>query len=87
MPATARKKKPSPAEEVNRKLVDEAIQEAKRLAESRLEMIRLFLARGQTEIAHRRLQELIELHPSTDEAKEAGALLKGLGKRAKSKGR
>lgn len=75
MPVTARKKKPKPADEQNRQLVDNAIQEGKRLAEGRMEMVRLFLARGQTDIARRRLTELIEQHPEAGEAHEAKGLL------------
>ena len=78
--ATPRKKKPDPAEDQNRQLVDNAIQEGKRLAEGRLEMAKLFVSRGQTDIARRRLTELIEQHPETDEANEAKGLLKGMGR-------
>ena len=78
-PPKKRSKKPTAAEVQSSQLVDKAIQDGKRLAESRLDIIRLFLARGQTEIAQRRLKELLELHPETDEAQEARQLLKTCG--------
>lgn len=79
-PPKKREKKPTPAEEQNRQLVDKAIQDGKRLAESKLDIARLFIAKGQTDIARRRLQELLELHGETDEAAEARELLKSCGK-------
>lgn len=79
-PPKKRTKKPTPADEQNRLIVDKAIQDGKRLAESKLDIARLFIARGQTDIARRRLQELLELHGESDEAAEARGLLKICGK-------
>lgn len=87
MPPAARKKKPDPTADQSRLLVDAAIQEGKRLAESRLEMIKLFVAKGQTDIAERRIKELIALHPETEEAKAAADLQKGLRKLRPAKSR
>lgn len=79
-PPKKRTKKPTPADEQNRLIVDKAIQDGKRLAESKLDIARLFIARGQTDIARRRLQELLEIHGESDEAAEARELLKSCGK-------
>ena len=70
---------PTPAltPEQQKKLVDDAIERLDRLAESELEMARLFIARGKTEIATRRLQEVIDRYGTSDAAKEAKTLLKG----------
>ncbi len=78
MPESAvkpRRKKPAPADEQQRQVVEQAIQEGRRLAESRLDIARLFLSRGQFDIARRRLTELLQLHPDTEEAQEAKQLL------------
>jgi len=64
--------------EVQKQLVDEAIERLDRLAESELEMARMFIGRGKIEIARRRLQEVVELYSKSDSAKEAKKLLKGL---------
>jgi hypothetical protein len=69
-------KKPALTPEEQRKLVDEAIERLDRLAESELDMAQLFIAKGKTEIARRRLQELIERYAKSDSAKEAKRLLK-----------
>jgi outer membrane protein assembly factor BamD (BamD/ComL family) len=64
--------------EQQKHLVDDAIERLDRLAESRLEMARLFLDREKPEIARRRLQEVVELYGKSDAAKEARKLLNGL---------
>ena len=58
-----------------------AVQVLERLdkhAESQLEMARLFIDRGKTEIARRRLHELVEMYGKSEAAQEASKLLKGL---------
>lgn len=61
-----------------KQLVDEAIERLDRLAESQLEMARLFVDRGKIDIARRRLKEVVELYSKSDAAKEAKKLLKAL---------
>lgn len=70
--------KPTLTPEEQKQLVDEAIERLDRLAESQLEMARLFIDRGKIEIARRRLTEVVELYGKSDAAKEAKKLLKGL---------
>lgn len=55
--------------------LDQAIKRLDKHAESQLEMARLFIDRGKTEIARRRLQELVEMYGKSDAAKEAKKLL------------
>jgi FimV-like protein len=64
--------------EQQKNLVDDAIERLDRLAESQLEMARLFIDGGKPEIARRRLQEVVELYGKSDAAKEATKLLKSL---------
>ena len=64
--------------EQQKKLVDDAIERLDRLAESDLEMARLFLSRGKIEIAGRRLQEVIDRYEKSDLASEARNLLNQL---------
>lgn len=61
-----------------KELVDEAIERLDRLAESQVEMAKLFIDRGKPEIARRRLTEVLELYSKSHAAKEAAKLLKGL---------
>jgi len=61
--------------EQQKKLVDDAIERLDRLAESELEMAKLFLERGKTEIAQRRLRELIQRYGKSDAAKDAQSML------------
>jgi len=68
---------PTLTPEQQKQLVDDAIERLDRLAESQLEMARLFIDRGKSEIARRRLQEVVELYGKSDAAKEAKKLLKG----------
>jgi Tfp pilus assembly protein FimV len=56
--------------------LDLAIERLDKHAESQLEMARLFISHGKTEIARRRLQEILELYAKSDAAKEARLLLK-----------
>ncbi len=59
-------------------ILDESLERMDKLAESQLEMARLFIARGKSEIARRRLEEILELYGKSDLAKEARKLLKSL---------
>lgn len=64
--------------EEQKQLVDDAIERLDRLAESEVEMARLFISRGKNDIARRRLQEVIKLYSKSDAAKEAKKLLKSV---------
>ena len=70
----------TPNPEQQNEELDQALQRLDKLAESQLEMARLFIDRGKTEIARRRLQEILELYGKSDSAKEARKLMKGLKK-------
>lgn len=58
--------------------LDQALERMDKLAESQLEMARLFIDRGKTEIARRRLQEILELYGKSEVAKEARKMLNRL---------
>ncbi len=58
--------------------VEQALQRLDKLAESQLEMARLFIEKGKPEIARRRLGEILELYPKSSSAGEARSLLKKL---------
>lgn len=58
--------------------VEQALERLDKLAESQLEMARLFVDKGKPEIARRRLGELLELYPKSASAGEARKLLKRL---------
>lgn len=70
--------KPALSPEEQKAQLDEAIERLEKHAESQLEMARLFIDRGKTAIARRRLQEILELYGKSDAAKEARKLLKKL---------
>ena len=59
-----------------RQLLDDAIQKNEKLAESGLEMAKLFIQKGRRQIAKRRLREIVEKFEGSEAAKEAKALLK-----------
>ena len=59
-------------------ILDQVLERLDKHAESQLEMARLFIDRGKTEIARRRLHELVEMYGKSDAAQEASKLLKGL---------
>src|SRR4051794_31249363 len=61
-------------------VVDDAIERLDKLAESELAMARLFIDRGKTEIARRRLNEVIGRFEKTNAAEESRNLLKALNK-------
>ena len=54
------------------------IDKAEKLAASQLHMAEWFLTSGKTDIAQRRLLQLIETLPQSQAAKEAGRILKTL---------
>lgn len=63
-------------EEEQRRLVDDAIEKSEKLAESQLEMARLFLAHGKRDVARRRLEDLLERYSRSEAAKESRRILK-----------
>jgi FimV-like protein len=64
--------------EQQKEQLDQAIERLDKHAESQLNMAQLFIARGKTDIARRRLEELLELYGKSDAAREARKLLKRL---------
>ncbi len=64
-------------DEQNARLAAE-IEKAEKLAGSQLHMAEWFLAEGKTDIARRRLQQLIETLPESTAAKQARKLIKKL---------
>lgn len=64
------------SEDEQKRLVDEAIEKSEKLAESQLDMAQLFISRGKTDVARRRLEDLIERYGRSDAAKEARLMLK-----------
>ena len=63
-------------EDEQRRLLDQAIEKREKLAESRLEMAKMFLEKGKLEIAIKRLQEIVDEFDGA--ANEANAMLKRL---------
>lgn len=55
--------------------LEAALERLDKLAESELEMVRLFLERGKIEIAKRRLEGILESYPKSHATKEARKLL------------
>ena len=66
------------SEDEQRQLVDEAIQKRDRLAESQLEMAKLFLQSDKPDIALRRLKEIVAEFGGSAAAKEAKAMMEKL---------
>lgn len=66
------------SDEERRQLLETAIQKNEKLAESGVEMAKLFLQKGQKQIAKRRLRQIVEEFDGSEAAKEAKALLKKL---------
>ena len=59
-------------------ILDQVLERLDKHAESQLVMARLFIDRGKTEIARRRLHELVEMYGKSEAEEEAKKLLKGL---------
>ena len=66
------------SDEEKRQLLDESIQQNEKLAESGVELAKLFLQKGKRQIAKRRLRQIIAEFDGSAAAKEAKALLKKL---------
>ncbi|HEY3964917.1 MAG TPA: hypothetical protein VGM05_10240 [Planctomycetaceae bacterium] len=61
-----------------RQLLETTIQKNEKLAESGVEMAKLFLQKGKRQIAKRRLREIVNEFAGSEAAKEAKSLLKTL---------
>lgn len=77
-PKKKQQETPESGQDNRRALVDEAIEKSEKLAESQLEMARLFIIHGKRVVARRRLQDVIENYGRSDAAKEARKMLKQL---------
>ena len=77
MPTTASEleEKPELTEEAKKALLEDAIQKREKLAESSLEMARMFIEKGKQEIAKRRLTDIVREFGSSAAATEAKVLL------------
>lgn len=75
-PEGEQKPKEALSEDAQRQIVDDAIERAEKLAESQLEMARLFISHRKMDVARRRLEDLIERYGRSDAAREARKLLK-----------
>ena len=64
--------------EEQKEQLDQVLERLDKHAESQLEMARLFIDRGKTEIARRRLHELVEMYGKSEAAKKVKMLLKCL---------
>ena len=68
--------KPELTDEQRRQLLDVAIRKNEKLAESELEMAKLFLEKRKRQIAKNRLRRIVEEFAESDAAIEAKVLLK-----------
>ena len=74
-PVDALELKPVLTEAEKKDLLEQAIQKRERLAESELEMAKLFIEKGKPEIALRRLRQVASEFDGSVAAEEARALL------------
>jgi TolA-binding protein len=72
---------PQLSEAERQELLAREIAKTEKLAESKLEMAQWFLEQQKTDIARRRLEEIIELYPESDASGTARQMLKSLGKK------
>ena len=70
--------KPKLSDAEKNELLEQAIQKRERLAESQLEMAKLFIRNGKPEIALRRLKQITAEFSGSAAANEAKALMKSL---------
>jgi TolA-binding protein len=70
--------KPELAEEDRKALLEEAIQKQEKLAQSGLQIARMFIEKGQLEIAERRLRQIVTEFSDSAAAIEAKLLLNKL---------
>jgi outer membrane protein assembly factor BamD (BamD/ComL family) len=66
---------PELTDEQRKELLEQVIQRQDKLAESELEMVRIFLVHGKVETAQRRLRQIMAKYPGTAAATEAEQLL------------
>ena len=69
---------PKPSEAEKNDLLEQAIQKRERLAESQLDMAKLFILNGKPEIALQRLKQITSEFGGSAAAKEAKAMMKKL---------
>jgi Tfp pilus assembly protein FimV len=69
---------PEPTEVEEKELVEQSIQKRERLAESGLDMAKLFIENGKPEIAMRRLKEIVDEFDGSAAAEEASEMLERL---------
>jgi len=74
--ATDSKPKSDLTDDDRKQLLEAAIQKNEKLAESGLEMAKLFIAKGKKTIAKRRLKEIVQQFEDSLAAQEAKILLK-----------
>ena len=74
---------PELSEAERQELLAREIARTEKLAESKLEMAQWFLEQQKTDIARRRLQEIVELFPESDASGKARQMLKTLGRKSK----
>ena len=68
--------KPQPTVDEQKALLEEAIRKRDKLADSELEMARMFLEKGKLDIAKRRLREILDAYGESAAATEARKLMK-----------
>lgn len=68
--------KTEPTVEEQKALLEEAIRKRDKLADSQLEMARMFIEKGKPEIAKRRLREIVNEYGESAAATEARKLMK-----------
>lgn len=70
--------KPELSEAEKAELLEQAVQKREKLAESALDMAKMFIQRGKPEIARRRLQQIVEEFDGSAAVTEARTMLAGL---------
>lgn len=71
------------SEAERQELLAREIAKTEKLAESKLEMAQWFLEQEKTDIARRRLQEIVELFPESDASGKARQMLKTFSRKSK----
>ena len=78
-PANSKSKsKSDPLSDEKQALLDQAIEKRERLADSRLEMAKMFLQKDKPEIALKRLKEIVDEFDGSAAAIEARKMLDGM---------
>lgn len=77
-PAPNLESKPELTEAEKAELLEQAVQKREKLAESALDMAKMFIQRGKPEIARRRLQQIVDEFDGSAAVTEARTMLTGL---------